>query len=201
MAAEPPLTVMVSSSVYQNKSLLDQVFAVLQGHKYEVWMSHMGTVPVFSRQSNFDNCLEAVERCDIFLGIITPFYGTGKTEDGKTITHHELLKAIEIDKVRWVLSDYRVNFARQLLKQYRFTRNGTPRAAFQLRKTSVLDDIGVIEMYEDAIRNDVSLPDRTGNWVHEYRTDDGAVFYIDSQLGAVDRVREFISRTEEEGND
>lgn len=200
MPAQPPLTVMVSSSVHQNKSLLDQVFAVLQGHDYEVWMSHMGTVPVFSRQSNYDNCLEAVEKCDIFLGIITPFYGTGKMDDGKTITHHELLKAIELDKVRWVLSDYRVNFARQLLKQFRFTQQGKPRASFRFNRTSVLDDIGVIEMYEDATRNDVKLPERTGNWVQEYRTDKDAVFYVDSQLGRVDRVREFISRTEEEAN-
>lgn len=198
MPAQPPRTVMVSSSVYQNQSLLEQVFAVLQGYKYEVWMSHMGTVPVFSRQSNYDNCLEAVEKCDIFLGIITPFYGTGKTEDGRTITHHELLKAIELDKVRWVLSDYRVNFARQLLKQFRFTQQGNPRASFRFNKTSVLDDIGVIEMYEDAIRSDVDLSDRTGNWVHEYRTDSDAVFHINRQLGAVDRVRDFVSQTEED---
>jgi hypothetical protein len=55
-------------------------------------------------------------------------------------------------------------------------------------------------MYEDATRNDVKLPERTGNWVQEYRTDKDAVFYVDSQLGRVDRVREFISRTEEEAN-
>lgn len=189
---------MVSSSVYQNTSLLEQVFGVVKGYEYEVWMSHMGTVPVFSGQSNYDNCLEAVEKCDIFLGIITPFYGSGKLEDGKTITHHELLKAIALDKLRWILSDYRVNFARQLLRQYRFTCSNTPRDAFRFNKTSVMDDIGVIEMYEDAIRNDVKLSDRTGNWVHEYRTDADAVFYISTQLGPVERVRELVNQTEKE---
>ncbi len=200
MVKHPPLTVMVSSSVYLNTSLLDQLYGVLTGHKYEVWMSHKGTVPVFSGQSNFKNCLEAVERCDIFLGIITPFYGTGTMEDGKSITHHELLKAIELEKMRWVLSDYRVTFARQLLKQFRFDEAGNSNPMFRFSKTAVLDSIGVIEMYEDAIRDEISLSDRVGNWVHEYRTDADAVSYVNSQLGAVDRVREYIKRAEEHDN-
>ena len=194
------LTVMVSSSVYQNKSLLDLVYGVLSGYGYMVWMSYKETVPVYSGTSNYQNCLEAVEKCDIFLGIITPFYGSGRTVDGRTITHDELRKAIDDDKLRWVLADQRVVFARQLLKQFRFKQNGEPRSTFRFNKTSVLDDIGVIEMYEDAICDGVALDQRTGNWVHEYQNEEHAIHCISEQLGNVDRVREFLKRKEEAAN-
>ena len=65
------LTVMVSSAVYGIEPLLDQVFATLKGFGYQVWMSHKGTIPVHPKKTAFQSCLEAVERCDIFLGIIT----------------------------------------------------------------------------------------------------------------------------------
>jgi hypothetical protein len=186
--------VLVSSSVYQNKSLLEQIYATLTKVGYMVWMSHKGTIPVFSRQSNFDNCLKAVERCDIFLGVITPYYGSGRMPDGKTITHHELLKAIELDKLRWIVADYRVSFARQILRQYRFKQNNKLRSTFRFGKTAVLDGIGVIQMYEDATRSDVNLVDRTGNWVHEYHTEAEALFYIGDQFRDVDRVRQYLQR-------
>ena len=34
-----------------------------------------------SDRTAFDNCLAAVDECDLFLGLITPDYGTGR--DGK----------------------------------------------------------------------------------------------------------------------
>ncbi|WP_252738947.1 DUF4062 domain-containing protein [Colwellia sp. D2M02] len=48
-------------------------------------MSHKGTIPVFSNNSAFKNCLEAVNKCDLFLGIITPEYGTGIAQDELSI--------------------------------------------------------------------------------------------------------------------
>jgi hypothetical protein len=53
-------------------------------------MSHKGTPPVSSNLSNIENCRVAVEKCDLFLGIITPKYGTLICEDGLSITHHEM---------------------------------------------------------------------------------------------------------------
>jgi len=58
-------------------------------------MSHKGTLPVFSTNTAFEDCLLAVEKCDLFLGIITPSYGSGIDKDSLSITHQELLKAIE----------------------------------------------------------------------------------------------------------
>jgi len=180
--------IMVSSSVYQNAALLDQIYAALTGYGYEVWMSHKGTLPHNSTVSNLDNCLKAVDDCDGFLGIISPFYGSGRMPDGKTITHHELLRAVTIDKLRWILTDYRVPFARQILKQYRFDEAGAPIATFAFEGTAVLDDVGVIEMYEDATGRG---PVTTRRWVHEYRTDNEALFYISQQLHDPNRVSSF----------
>ena len=101
-AAEPTRPViMVSSTVYTIENLLDQVFATLNGFGYDVWMSHAGTVPVDPQKSNFENCLDAVEHCDVFLGLITPFYGSGRDGSEASITHQELLHAINLGKLRW----------------------------------------------------------------------------------------------------
>lgn len=66
-------------------------------------MSHKGTVPVISTKSAFENCLHAVENCDLFLSLITTYYGSGKEDqDARSITHEELLKAITLNKPRWI---------------------------------------------------------------------------------------------------
>jgi len=101
MAKKKKLTVMVSSTVYGIEELLDQIHAILTRFGYDVWMSHKGTVPVLSTKTAFANCLEAVEKCDLFLSIITTHYGTGKTDKkARSISHDELLKAIELNKPR-----------------------------------------------------------------------------------------------------
>jgi hypothetical protein len=111
------LVILVSSSVYGIEELLNRVYTLLTACDYEVWMSHKGTVPVFSNRSAFDNCLAAVEKCDLFLGLITPAYGSGKDDkpNALSITHRELLKAIKLNKPRWLLAHDHVVFARSLL--------------------------------------------------------------------------------------
>lgn len=107
---------MISSTVYGIEELFDRIYILLTTFGYEVWMSHKGTMPVFSNCSAFENCLRAVEKCDLFLGLITPYYGSGKDDDGFSISHKELRKAIELKKPRWLLAHDHVVFARSLLK-------------------------------------------------------------------------------------
>lgn len=110
------LTVMVSSTVYGIEELLEKIYATLTAYGYEVWMSHKGTLPVTSTRSAFDNCLDGVDKCDLFLSLITPQYGSGKEgRDELSITHRELIRAIELNKPRWVLAHDQVVFARTLL--------------------------------------------------------------------------------------
>jgi hypothetical protein len=114
---EKPLSLMVSSTVYGAEELLDQIYALLTGFGYEVWRSHKGTVPVYPNQTALESCLTAVERCDLFLSIITPRYGSGVVGEELSITHRELLRAIELNKPRWILAHDHVVFARTLLRK------------------------------------------------------------------------------------
>lgn len=174
--------IMVSSTVYYgNKALLDQIYAVLSEFHYEVWMSHNGTMPVNSKATAFQNCLAAVRECDAFLGIITGWYGSGVERGQISITHKELLEAIAQDKLRWFLAHQDVILARQLLRQFRFHHDGR-RKRLKFRPTSVLSDIRVLDMYDSAIRADLPLAERRGNWVQQYGSDAEALQFIRTQL-------------------
>jgi len=182
---------MVSTSIYGIEDFLDQVFAVLESFGYEVWMSHKGTIPVNPGRSAFANCLDAVEICDAFLGIITGWYGSGVLGGDLSITHQELLRAIQLDKPRWFLVHRDVKVARLLLNQFRLNDDGTPKP-LDFQKTAILSDIRVLDMYDAATRNDLPLSERTGNWVQEYATTQDALRFINTQFGEPERLRAFL---------
>ncbi|MFV8324489.1 DUF4062 domain-containing protein [Flavobacterium sp. ZS1P14] len=69
------LKIMVGSTVYGFEDQLSQIVAQLQLLDYEVLNSHNGSIKVNPKLSNLDNCIKAVQECDLFLGIIRPFYG------------------------------------------------------------------------------------------------------------------------------
>jgi len=134
-----------------------------------------------------------VEQCDLFLSLITPQYGSGVAGKGEmSITHQELLKAIELNKPRWVLAHSEVVFARTLLMNLGHD-TGEKRAALQLKKNKVIDDLRVIDMYEAAIRHDVQVPDRKGNWVQKYVNPDDALLYASSQFFRYQEAERFVA--------
>ncbi|QSZ66122.1 DUF4062 domain-containing protein [Methanofollis aquaemaris] len=191
MESSKKLTVMVSSTVYGIEELLDRIYTLLTAFGYEVWMSHKGTMPVFSNRSAFDNCIAGVTNCDLFLGLITPHYGSGKDEDGLSITHQELRKAIELNKPRWLLAHDNVVFARSLLNHLGY--NGEDgRRQLSLRKNQILDDLRVIDMYEEAILSQKPLQDRQGNWVQKFRSDDDAALFAMAQFSRYQEVEAFV---------
>lgn len=117
---EAKLKILVSSSVYGFEELLESTYALLDSYGYEVLMSHKGTLPVDPNNSALDSCLDAVQECDIFLGVILPRYGSGVEEDGEdSVTHREFIEAIALNKPRWFLVHEHVAVARQLLSPYR----------------------------------------------------------------------------------
>jgi hypothetical protein len=185
------LTVLVSSSVYGIEELLNRIHTLLTAYGYEVWMSHKGTMPVFSKLSAFENCLAAVGKCDLFLGLITPGYGSGKEEAGLSITHQELLRAIKLGKPRWLLAHDHVVFARSLLMNLGHA-DRKARAVLKLRRTPMLDDLRVIDMYEDAILSDKPLRDRQGNWVQKYRGEEEATLFATAQFFRYQEVEAFV---------
>jgi hypothetical protein len=195
---------MVSSTVYGYENLLDSIHGLLSSFEYEVWMSVAGTLKVNPQISAMTNCLEAVEQCDLFLGLILPRYGSGKEEPGaQSITHRELLKAIELKKPRWFLVHEHVAVARQLLEPF---RDDTKKPAFQLKsgipfsRTAVLDDLRVLEMYETAMRHDITeVAARTGNWVQPFGNRDEALLFATSQFRRYREVMRYLENNLKDG--
>lgn len=198
----PPLTVMVSSTVYGQEKLLDQIYASLRSLGYTVWMSHKGTLPINPKATAFDTCLEAVESCDIFLGIISPYYGSGKTGGSSTsITHRELVRAIERGKLRWVLAHEHVVNSRRLLMDLGF-KGAKGREELKLAKGgAIIDDLRLMDMYEAATREELPLDQRTGNWVQKFRSDDEALLYIVEQFSDEQQVRRFLAEPSKKAAD
>ena len=196
------IQVMVASSVYGFETDLDQICGNLQTYGYAVLNSRLGTIPPHPNRSNLENCLDAVRQCDVFLGIVRPFYGTG-TIGERSITHEEMRLAIELNKPRWFLVHGHVTFARQLLKQYRDFNHGKPWvpdwvmailgcARFCFEKTSVMDDLRVLDMYDDVIRAEQPVLERTGNWAQEFYTFAQAATYLQTVFSDVGHVRQIV---------
>lgn len=202
--SKPKLTVLVSSTVYGIEELLDRVYTLLTSYGYEVWMSHKGTVPVRSDRTAFENCLAAVKRCDLFLGIITPQYGSGqdkKNPEEPSITHQEVKLAIKLKKPRWLLAHDHVVFAWSLLKNIGHKgKAGRQKLKAKFKSTPILDDLRVLDLYEEAIIDGIPLAERDGNWVQKFRsTEDGSLF-VGSQFFRYQEVEQFIKENFEGGS-
>lgn len=183
--------VMVSSTVYGVEELLDRIYALLTQFGYEVWSSHSGTMPTNSAVSAFSNCIKAVEDCDLFFGLITPRYGSGVARGEISITHQELLKAIELNKPRWLLAHDHVVFARTLLGNLGHDTY-EKRAALTLEPSAVIDDLRVIDMYDAATRNEIRFRERTGNWVQKFVSSEDALRYATAQFYRFQEVERFL---------
>jgi len=192
MPANKKLTILVSSTVRGYEYLLDPIYQLLTQFGYEVWMSHKGTMPVFSTRTAFENCLVATEKCDLFLGIILPQYGSGVEKGKISITHQELKKAVALKKPRWFLAHYNVVFARELLKNIGY-KNAELRKKLTLKKSLILGDLRVIDMYEDAIvSQEKNLEDRQGNWVQEFNHTEDATLFAQAQFSRYQEVEAFL---------
>jgi len=198
MADEPKLSIMVSSTVYSIRPLLKQVFGILTSYGHDVMMSDRLTVPVDPRKHNFESCLDAIEQCDLFFGIITPAYGTGISDkDNRSITHLELLKAIELDKPRFMLCNQAVTSSRVLLNSLAFggkpLKGAAGRADLTLRSKAVLGDLRTIDMLEAALREDIADPaERTNHWVAEYESEEDVRNYVATMFDPEGKNRAFL---------
>jgi len=186
-------TILVSSTVYGIEELLDRIYAVLAAFGYEVWMSHKGTLPVRSDRTAFENCLAAVENCDLFLGLIVSDYGSGRDGNDISITHQELRHAIAFKKPRWLLAHQHVVFARRFLGDLGYKTPDERAKLVLIKGAKSLGDLRVIDMYEEAIRDTLPLADRHGNWVQEFRTDEDALLYASAQFSRLQEVERFLN--------
>ena len=93
-----------------------------------------------------------------------------------------------LKKPRWFLVHRDVTFARQLLKPYRFEADGT-RTGFTLKKNPVLDDVRVIDLYDDVIQSGTPVGDRKGHWAQEFYRLPEALTYLNSQFKNAKKIR------------
>lgn len=107
--------VMISSSVNDFEDQLLQIESVFNSLGYLVVMSMSGTMKVNPRLHNFDNCMKAVEGCDVFFGIIRPDCGTGRSDD-ECVTFQEFKYARELNKPCWYVIDSKIKIYKNLLK-------------------------------------------------------------------------------------
>ncbi|GMU85762.1 MAG: hypothetical protein AMXMBFR48_10040 [Ignavibacteriales bacterium] len=181
--------IMVGSTVYGFEDQISQIVAQLNTLGYSVINSHYGSIKVNPRLSNLDNCLKAVEECDLFLGIIRPYYGTGNIGD-KNITFEEIKKAIELKKPYWFLVHRDVVFARSLFKKMKL-KSGDEIVI----EDSKFFDKRCIDVYEYVIQNHVPVTLRNGNWAQEFYRLDEMMVYVNAQFADKDFINEVINET------
>ena len=192
--------IFVSSTVYGYEELLDQIYALLNTLGYEVWMSHKGTVPIDPKKGAMDCCVDAVDECEFFLGIIFPRYGSGrKTSAEKSVTHREFERAVKLKKPRWVLAHDRVVFARQLLHSLGHT-SAKKRSELKFKRSDALDDLRVIDILELVYQDNIdNIGDRKGNWAQTFKTESDANLFVLSQFrhfsDALQTIRENFKET------
>ena len=199
MKGKEKLTIMVSSTVYGVEELLDRIYYLLDGYGYNVWISYKGTVPVFSNRSAIENCIAAVQNCDLFLGLINPNYGTLNEDERISITHQELKTAIELKKPRWLLVHDHVVFARSFLKDLGYN-NQESRNTLSSRENGTPDILRVIDMYEEAILLKKPPRERKGDWVQEYYYDKDATLFAKTQFFRYQEVEAFIKENFSDSN-
>ena len=181
--------IMVGSTVYGFEDQISQIVAQLNTLGYKVLNSHYGSIKVNPNLSNMDNCLNAVAECDLFLGIIRPYYGTGNIGD-KNITFEEIKKAIELKKPYWFLVHRDVVFARNLFKKMKLKSGDEIVIA-----DNKLFDKRCIDVYEYVIQNHVPVTLRNGNWAQEFYRLDEMMVYINAQFTDKDFINEVMNQT------
>ena len=183
------IKIMVGSTVYGFEDQLSQIVAQLNILNYNVLSSHYGSIKVNPKLSNLDNCLNAVAECDLFLGIIRPYCGTGVIGE-KNITFEEIKEAIRLKKPYWFLVHRDVVFARNLFKKMKL-KGGDEIAISDNRFFNKLS----IEMYEYVIKNHIPVTLRNGNWAQEFFRLDDMMVYVTAQFSDKDFINEVLNQT------
>lgn len=206
MAAERNhIKVFVSSTVYNFEDTLTDVFALLDGKGYDVYMSKEGTIPLNSRLNTFVNCTKGVEDCDVFVGFIRPLLGTGIPKKGETsVTEMEFHKAFEKGMVRFVLADYKVEFAHQYfnfldedisrIPDYRDKEEEQPDGnKTVVRHPNRIVHRQCVALYRMAIQNDEEdFEKRKGNWVQAFKDRDDIIRHLEAQFNDVERIKRLL---------
>lgn len=182
---------MIGSTVYGYEDQLSKIVSDLKSNDYQVLNSHHGSIKVNPKLSNLENSLEAVEECEMFLGIIRPYYGTGNI-NGQNITFEEMKKAIELKRPAWFLVHRNVAFAEKLFKKLKCSDDNEPELI-----DNKLFDKRSIELYDLVIQDEIKeLELRNGNWAQEYYKTTGMMVYIYTQFSDKEFINQILKQKE-----
>lgn len=198
------IKVFVSSTVYDFENELRQIYALLDGYGYEVHLSKEGTIPLDSRSSNADNCVRDVNQCNVFVGIIRPLLGSGILEkNGPSITEMEFDAAFSSDMPRFVLADYRVEFAHKFLDLMQINPENIP---FTYEKKVEEDGIFVekrrsnkvvhsacVNLYRKSIKDGEDIKRRKGNWAQPFKDLEDILRHLEAQFKDVERIKKLLA--------
>jgi len=193
MTEDGRIEIMVASSVYNYEDQINEICGILEQMGYHPISSHYKTMPTDPSKSNLENCIIAAQKCDAFFGIIRPFYGSGVIGE-TSITHEEMKTAIALKKPRWFIAHRDIRVARELFKQYRYLPDKSLNPDFVYKPTKLLDDIRVIDMYNDTILNDIDPAERIGHWTEEYFTIQDIKKVIQTQFHDKNRILDIIKK-------
>lgn len=176
------LKIMVASTVYGFEDQLSKIVNDIKDRNFNVLNSFYGSIKVNPQLSNLDNCLQAVEETDWFMGIVRPYFGTGNIND-KNITFEEIKTAIGGNKQRWFFINRDVTFASNILGEIVVNKHKEDfKIKNQLKENRYIDQ-KAIDLYNFVIKDhETDLELRNGNWAQEFHETSEALIYIQSQF-------------------
>ena len=195
------IKVFVSYTVYDFETVLRNIFIMLDGFGYDVYMSKEGTIPLNSRLSNLVNCVNGVDECDVFLGIVRPLIGSGVLEKGaRSITAQEFDRAIELGMLRFILADYRVEFAHKFLNLMDQNPDDIPLNKEKIKdgkiivKPNNLVHGECVDIYRSAIQNHIHPASaRIGNWAQPFKDGEDILRFVEAQFKNVELIKSLIN--------
>lgn len=186
------IKIMLSSSIYGFEDNIKQVASYLESLGYDVISSLLGTVKVNPNLSNLDNSIRAVEECDIFLGFIRTYCGTGNIGE-KNITFEEIKHAISLDKPYWFMAEHDVMFCRNLFRNGVKPIESGKNVWDVIKPNKKFFNPLCIDMYDYVVKDDVrDIPSRTGNWVQPYHEIGDIIKFVQKQFADVEYIRELV---------
>lgn len=192
-----PIKVMISTTVYYFEDQIDQIDALFKSLGYETIVSKNGSVFADPRYGNFPDCLHAVEECDVFFGIIRPNCGSGQVGN-YCITFEEFKKAREMNKPSWYVVDYRVNYAKELLRLLTPKSNLPVDIAsykvldlFESKNKKEFDPL-CLAMLDYVDQKDIEYWERKNHWRQEFHRLTDITNYICNQFGDQQRIEDVL---------
>ncbi|MHC1773845.1 MAG: DUF4062 domain-containing protein [Lentimicrobium sp.] len=170
-------SIFLSANLYGYESQLLQIVAILDSFGFKVLSSFYGSIPINPKKTNQDNLIDAVKECDIFLGILSPYYGYKIPSEGKSITHLQFETALLNGKLCYFLVDNSVILAKKILNRFEVSPD---RADSKSKRPLV--DFAVIELYDFISLN--GQPDllKAGNWIQPFNNFYDILAFIQNQF-------------------